>query len=145
MLTQILSKFNLKHTNTPFEERFAETGWRVFHHALEETRRRRQNYLSLGHLLNALAIESPDVFNDVISHAEIEPKKAQEFIWENLESIPQQAAWQGVRIAPEVTLLVRQAQDAAQKAGRKIEAADLGQVLSKGKLEFLRTVKWKVA
>ncbi len=89
--------------------------------------------------------ESPDVFNDVISHAEIKPKKAQEFIWENLESIHQQAAWQGVRIAPEVTLLVRQAQDAAQKAGRKIEAADLGQVLSKGKLEFLRTVKWKVA
>jgi ATP-dependent Clp protease ATP-binding subunit ClpA len=144
MLTQILSKFNLKHTNIPFEEKFAETGWRVFQNALEETERRQQNYLSLGHLLNALAIESPDVFKDVISQTEIEPKRVHEFIRENLESIPQ-ATWQRIRIAPEVTSLVRNAEDAAQKAGRKIEAGDFAQVLSKGRLEFPRAVKWKVA
>ncbi len=144
MLTQILSKFNLKHKNTPFEDRFGETGWRVFQQALEETKRRQQNYLSLGHLLNALATESPDVFNNVVSQTEIEPKKAQEFVRENLERIPQ-GTWKGIRIAPEVTSLLRQAQNAAQKSGRKIEAADFGQVLSKGRLEFLRTIRWKVA
>ncbi len=143
MLTQILSKFNLKHSNTPFEERFSETGWRVFHHALEETRCRRQNHLSLGHLLNALASENPDVFKDVMLQAKIDPEQAQKFIRENLESIPQQTVWQRVRIAPEVSSVVRQAQDIARKAGRKIEAADFGRVLSKGRLEFPRTVKWK--
>jgi len=142
MLTGILSKIGLEHRGG-YHEKFAESGWRVFERALDETRNRQQNYLSFGHLLNALAIESPDVFENVMLHAQVEPTKAREFIRENLETIPKSAS-KAVRIAPEVTSLFRQAEDTAQKSGRKIEAMDLGQVLSKGKFEFPRLVNWKV-
>ncbi|HEX8565765.1 MAG TPA: hypothetical protein VF648_08845 [Pyrinomonadaceae bacterium] len=143
MLTGILSKIGLEHRGG-YQEKFAESGWRVFERALDETRNRQQSYLSLGHLLNALAVESPDVFDDVMLCAQVEPAKAREFIGESLESIPKSAS-KAVRIAPEVTSLFQQAQNTAQKSGRKIEAMDLGQVLAKGKFEFPRLVNWKVA
>jgi ATP-dependent Clp protease ATP-binding subunit ClpA len=142
MLKEILSKINLKHGGL-YEEKFGKSGWRVLEHALDETRRRGQNYLMLGHLLNALAVENPDIFKAVMSSAKIKPAKAREFIQENLESIPK-GTWRGVRIAPEVTALFRRAEQKAQKSGRRIEATDLGQVLAQGKLEFPRFVNWKV-
>ncbi|HEX9928791.1 MAG TPA: hypothetical protein VGB02_09675 [Pyrinomonadaceae bacterium] len=143
MLTETLSKIvGLGHGGS-YQEKFAESGLRVLERALAETRNRQQSYLSLGHLLNALAIESPNVFDDVMLRTQVEPTKAREFIRENLETIPKSES-KAVRIAPEVTSLFRQAQDTAQKSGRKIEAMDLGQVLSKGKFEFPRLVNWKV-
>ncbi|MDQ3688210.1 MAG: hypothetical protein M3430_21815 [Acidobacteriota bacterium] len=40
---------------TQYKDRFADSGQRVFDHALQESRRRDQNYIAVEHILNALA------------------------------------------------------------------------------------------
>ena len=45
-----------------YQDKFAESGLRVFERAVEESRRRKQNYVSLGHVLLALAVEDGGSF-----------------------------------------------------------------------------------
>ena len=45
-----------------YQDRFDESGLRVFEHAVKESRRREQNYVSLGHVLLALAAEDGGAF-----------------------------------------------------------------------------------
>ena len=45
-----------------YQDKFAASGFRVFEHAIEESRRRNQNYVSLGHVLIALDAEDGGSF-----------------------------------------------------------------------------------
>ena len=40
-----------------YKDRFAESGQRVLEHAVQESRRRDQNYIAVEHILNGLAAE----------------------------------------------------------------------------------------
>lgn len=126
-----------------YEQRLTESGLRVFERAVEESRRRDQNYVSFGHILKQLADENPDAFADAIS----ESKSKLLLTDELLEKIVAGSAdWRGkgVRISPQVILLLQRAMRITRASGReKIEAADLfsalAQSLKTGKsLVFLR-------
>lgn len=147
MFPEILAKLRLrdpgKAPRDAFKEKFSESGWRVFQHAFEESRRHEQFYLSLAHLLDALAAEDPASFDALIHRSGVTPEKAREFIREAIESYPRKVR-RGTRIAPEVIDLMWKAQEVARSGGSKIGAADFFEVLARGVVEFPRVVVWKV-
>lgn len=108
-----------------YGDKFAESGLRVFEYAIEEIARRNQNYISLEHLLNALAVKEPASFNSVMSGYGVNPQDFKGYIEQSMISGSPHAA-RGIRIAPEVIQIFRRAQDVARANGRKkIESADL--------------------
>ena len=46
-----------------YKDKFGESGQRVLQNALNESRRRDQNYIAVEHILSGLAKEEPDLFN----------------------------------------------------------------------------------
>ena len=46
-----------------YKDKFSESGQRVLEVALDESRRRDQNYVATEHILHALANEEADLFN----------------------------------------------------------------------------------
>jgi ATP-dependent Clp protease ATP-binding subunit ClpA len=49
-----------------YKDRFSESGQRVFQNAVNESRRRDQNYISVEHIISALSKEEPDLFNSTM-------------------------------------------------------------------------------
>jgi hypothetical protein len=45
-----------------YKEKFAESGLRIFQRAVDEARRRNQNYVSIGHIIQAVALEDAAAF-----------------------------------------------------------------------------------
>jgi len=126
-----------------YEQRLAESGLRVFEGAVEESRRHQQNYVSFGHLLKQLAAENPNAFADALSKSKSKLPLTDELLEKIVAGSPD---WhgKGVRISPQVILLLQRAMRITRADGReKIEAADLfsalAQSLKAGKsLVFLR-------
>jgi ATP-dependent Clp protease ATP-binding subunit ClpA len=46
-----------------YKDKFSESGKRILDGALQESRRRDQNFISVEHILNALAEEETELFN----------------------------------------------------------------------------------
>ena len=114
-----------------YRDRFAESGLRVFAHAINESRRREQNYVSLGHVLLALAVEDSDSFNHHLKRMraalrlEDESVAAEVRLEKILDYSPKHDG-PGVRIGPDAKGFFRRAMKIARSNGReKIEAADL--------------------
>jgi ATP-dependent Clp protease ATP-binding subunit ClpA len=114
-----------------YRERFGESGWRVFDHAVKESRRREQNYVSMGHVLLGLAAEDKDSFNRHLKKMraalklEDEPIAAEVRLEQILDYTPKYDG-QGVRIGPDAIGFFRRALKIARSNGREqIEAADL--------------------
>jgi ATP-dependent Clp protease ATP-binding subunit ClpA len=114
-----------------YQDKFAASGLRVFESAIEESRRRNQNYVSLGHLLIALDAEDGGSFRDHLKRlralhnleAELEP--FDNGIEKIMESMPKYEG-EGVRIGPDSKKFLRKAMTIARCNQReKIEAADL--------------------
>jgi ATP-dependent Clp protease ATP-binding subunit ClpA len=126
-----------------YGERLAESSLRVFESAVEESRRNRQNYVSFGHILKALAAEDADAFAAALRGSRAESLLTGELIEKMVAGGPD---WRGrgVRISQQVISLFRRARRIMQVDGReKIEAADLFSALEQnvegGKsLVFLR-------
>ena len=58
----------------PMQDKFSETGLKVIHRAIEESRRREQNYLGVEHIFTSLSeIEGP-LFSEAMSSIGIEPR-----------------------------------------------------------------------
>ena len=113
-----------------YKERFNDSGWRVLERALEETRRRVQNYISLEHILQSLAEEEVDLFNAVLHDLAISPREFKTLIEKRLDSSLQYQG-EGIRIAPETTNLFKRARERARGNGRqRIDATDLFIALS---------------
>jgi ATP-dependent Clp protease ATP-binding subunit ClpA len=126
-----------------YGERLAESGLRVFTQAVEESLRNRQNFVSFGHILTALAAEDAEDFRDAVRGSKAGPLLTDELLEKMAAGGPD---WRGagVHISPQVISLLRRAMRVARAEGReKIEAADLFSALAQkiaagGEMVFLR-------
>ena len=117
-------------TLVAYQDKFAASGLRVFERAIEESQRRNQNYVSLGHLLIALDAEDGGSFRDHLKRLralhnleDLEP--FDNGIEKIMESMPKYEG-EGVRIGPETKKFLRKAITIARCNQReKIEAADM--------------------
>src|SRR3954471_1698163 len=113
-----------------YKDRFSESGQRVFQNAVNESRRRDQNYISVEHIIAALSKEEPDLFNSTMRSLALDPLMVAGAIERRLDAARQHVG-KGIRIAPDVTDLFKRATERARLHGRKtIEATDIFDVLS---------------
>lgn len=114
-----------------YKDRFGDSGQRILEHALNESRRRDQNFVSVEHILQALTVEEPDMFNSAMRELSLDPIVVKMAIEKRLSSSRQQHVGKGFRIGPDTTDLFRRAMERAKTQGRKtIEATDIFEALS---------------
>ena len=114
-----------------YKDKFAESGQRIFEHAMRESRRRDQNYIAVEHILEALISEEADLFNSTMRDLSLDPRSVKITIERRLENNRFQHVGKGLRIAPETIDLFKRAMERARAQGRKtIEATDLFIALS---------------
>ena len=124
-----------------YRDKFGDSGQRVLENALNESRRRDQNYISVEHIVSALAREEADLFNSAIRDLSLDPASVRMAIEQRLESSRQHIG-KGFRIAPDTTELFKRAMDRARAHGRKtIESTDIFEVLSKYDSLLLEVLK----
>ena len=56
-----------------YKDKFGDSGQRVLEKALGESRRRDQNYITVEHIIHALAQEEADLFNSTIRSLSVDP------------------------------------------------------------------------
>jgi ATP-dependent Clp protease ATP-binding subunit ClpA len=113
----------------------------VLEHAVQESRRRDQNYIAVEHILNALATEEADLFNSAMRDLALDPRSVKVLIEKRLENARYQNINKGIRIAPETIELFKKAMERARAQGRKtIEATDLFMALSQDETSALMNV-----
>ena len=130
-------------TPESYRERFAESGWRVVEHAVAQSRRRAQNYVSLEHLIDALAAVEPDIFDVVMLELGIDARQLRELLERRIRHGLEHKG-EGVRLAPEVNAYLRRAWGRARASARmKIESTDIFVALAEDKrglfVEMLRS------
>jgi len=109
-----------------YKDRFAESGQRVLEHAVQESRRRDQNYIAVEHILNGLADEEAELFNSTMRDLSLDPRSVKVLIEKRLENARYQNVNKGIRIAPDTIELFKKSMERARAQGRKtIEATDL--------------------
>lgn len=114
-----------------YQDKFADSGFRVFKRAIEESQRRDQNYVSLGHLLIALDAEDGGSFRYHVAQLRATHGLAADLIpaekaVEKLLELSPRYRGKGIRVGPETIQFFRRAMKVAQSNGReRIEAADL--------------------
>jgi ATP-dependent Clp protease ATP-binding subunit ClpA len=114
-----------------YKDKFGDSGQRVLEHALNESRRRDQNFVSVEHILQALTVEEPDMFNSAMRELSLDPVVVKMAIEKRLSSSRQQHVGKGFRIGPDTTDLFKRAMERARTQGRKqIEATDIFDALS---------------
>ena len=113
-----------------YRDKFGESGQRVLENALGESKRRDQNYITVEHIISAVAKEEPDLFNSTIRSLAIDPAVVTQAIDKRLDNARQHIG-KGFRIAPDTTDLFKRAMERARSRGRKtIESTDIFDVLS---------------
>ena len=125
-----------------YKDKFGDSGQRILEHALTESRRRDQNYVSVEHILEALMQEEPDMFNSTMRDLSLDPVVVKMAIDKRLESTRQQHVGKGFRIAPDTTDLFKRAMERARAHGRKtIEATDIFEALAKYDSLFVEVMR----
>jgi ATP-dependent Clp protease ATP-binding subunit ClpA len=120
-----------------YKERFAKSTMRVFEYAIEESRRRVQNHISLEHIIDALAMKEMDLFNVILAKTGVELGALRALFKTRIDSIPQNKGTD-IYIAPGVIDLFRHARKAARAANReRIIVADLFIALVQGEQKML--------
>ena len=76
-----------------YKDKFGDSGQRILEHALNESRRRDQNFVSVEHILQALTVEEPDMFNSAMRDLSLDPVVVKMAIEKRLGSSRQQS-WQ---------------------------------------------------
>jgi ATP-dependent Clp protease ATP-binding subunit ClpC len=113
-----------------YKDKFSDSGQRILEGALNESRRREQNYVAVEHILKALADEEADLFNATMRDLAVDPHSVRGMIEKRLETSRQHVG-KGFRIAPDTTDLFKRAMERARAQGRKtIEATDIFTALS---------------
>jgi transcription antitermination factor NusG len=108
-----------------YVRKFTERGWRVFDHAVREARRRDQNYVSVEHIIEALAFEEADLFNALMRDLSADPRTVRALIEKRLETCVRREG-PSVHVAPETIELLKRAYRRARFNQRpRIRAADL--------------------
>jgi ATP-dependent Clp protease ATP-binding subunit ClpC len=113
-----------------YKDKFSDSGQRILEYALNESRRRDQNYVAVEHILKALADEESELFDATMRDLTVDPHTVRMVIEKRLE-MSRQHVGKGFRIAPDTTDLFKRAMERARAQGRKtIEATDIFTVLS---------------
>ena len=114
-----------------YKDRFAESGQRVFEAAMQDSKRRDQNYLAVEHILDAFIKEEAELFNATMRELALDPFRVKIQIEQRLGSTRFQHVGKGLRIAPETIDLFKRAMERARAQGRKtIESTDLFMALA---------------
>ncbi len=123
-----------------YKDKFSDSGKRIFETALDESKKRDQNYVSIEHVLHAIASEETELFNSTMRDLAVDPRSVRLLIDQRLESSRQHMG-KGFRIAPETTDLFKRSMDRARSQGRRvIEASDIFYVLSNDERSILNDV-----
>src|SRR3954470_6625538 len=124
-----------------YKDKFGDSGQRILEHALNESQRRDQNYVSIEHILHGFATQEADLFNQTMRDLYVDPRMVKMSIEKRLDS-GRQHVGKGFRIAPDTTDLFKRAMERARARGRKtIEATDIFDVLSKYDSMFLDVMR----
>ncbi len=127
-----------------YKDKFGESGQRILEHALNESRRRDQNYVSIEHIIHALSTEEAELFNSTMRDLHLDPRSVKMNIEKRLE-MSRQHVGKGFKIAPDTTDLFKRAMERARAQGRRtIEATDIFLALSQDErglfVEMLRNL-----
>jgi len=128
-----------------YQDKFADSGFRVFERAIEESRRRKQNHVSLGHLLIALDAEDGGSFRYHVAQLRATHGLTADLIpadlaVERLLELSPKYEGKGIRVGAETISFLRRAMKIARFNGReRIEAADLlSAFLQIGPIQYVR-------
>ncbi len=125
-----------------YKDKFGESGQRILEHAMNESRQRDQNYVSVEHIVDALMHEEPDMFNSAMRELSLDPIVVKIAIDKRLETHQPQHVGKGFRIAPDTTDLFKRAMERARTQGRKtIEATDIFEALTAHESLFMDVLK----
>src|SRR6266576_833701 len=114
-----------------YKDKFGDSGQRILEYALNESRRRDQNFVSVEHILQALTVQEPDMFNSAMRELSLDPIVVKMAIEKRLGTSRQQLVGKGFRIGPDTTDLFKRAMERERTQGRKtIEATDIFEALS---------------
>jgi ATP-dependent Clp protease ATP-binding subunit ClpA len=123
-----------------YKDKFSESGQKVLETALSESKRRDQNYVSVEHILHAIAFEEEDLFTSTMRDLAVDPRSVRMLIEKRMEN-GRQHSGKGFRIAPETTELFKRAMDRSRSQGRRvIDASDIFYVLSNDERSVLNDV-----
>jgi ATP-dependent Clp protease ATP-binding subunit ClpC len=123
-----------------YKDKFSESGRRVLDTALDESRKRDQNYVAIEHILHAVTSEEDELFTSTMRDLAVDPRSVKLLIEKRLDS-GRQHTGKGFRIAPETTELFKRAMDRARSQGRRtIDGSDLFYVLSNDERSILNDV-----
>lgn len=123
-----------------YKDKFSDSGRRVLEAALDVSRDRDQNYVSVGHILQSLADEESDLFNSTMRDLSVDPRSVKLLIEKRVDGAKEHAG-KGFRIAPETTDLFKRAMDRARSQGRRvIDASDIFYVLSHDERSVLNDI-----
>ncbi|MDX6271787.1 MAG: ATP-dependent Clp protease ATP-binding subunit ClpC [Acidobacteriota bacterium] len=114
-----------------YKDRFAESGQRIFEYAMQESKRRDQNYIAVEHILHAFISEEAELFNSAMRDLSLDPFHIKMQIERRLDNNRFQHVGKGLRIAPETIDLFKRAMERSRAQGRKtIESTDLFMALA---------------
>ncbi len=123
-----------------YKDKFSDSGRRVLETALGESKKRDQNYVSIEHILHAIANEETELFNATMRDLAVDPRSVRLLIEKRLDSSRQHTG-KGFRIAPETTDLFKKSMDRARSQGRRvIEGSDIFYVMSNDERSILNDV-----
>lgn len=123
-----------------YKDKFSESGQRILETALGESKKRDQNYVSIEHILHAIAFEEEDLFSSTMRDLSVDPRSVKLLIEKRMED-GRQHSGKGFRIAPETTELFKRAMDRARSQGRRvIDGSDIFYVLSNDERSVLNDV-----
>src|SRR5215204_3522482 len=123
-----------------YKDKFSDSGRRVLESALDESKKRDQNYVAIEHILHAVASEEDELFNSTMRDLAVDPRSVKLLIEKRMAN-GRQHTGKGYRIAPETTELFKRAMDRARSQGRRvIEGSDIFYVLSNDERSVLNDV-----
>ncbi len=123
-----------------YKDKFSDSGRRVLESALDESKKRDQNYVAIEHILHAVANEEDELFTSTMRDLAVDPRSVKLLIEKRMAS-GRQHTGKGYRIAPETTELFKRAMDRARSQGRRvIEGSDIFYVLSNDERSILNDV-----
>ena len=123
-----------------YKDKFSDSGRRVLESALDESKNREQNYVSIPHILHSLTEEEEELFNATMRDLQVDPRSVRLLIEKRVDSGKHHSG-KGFRIAPETTDLFKRSMDRARSQGRRvIDASDLFYVLSNDERSLLNDI-----
>jgi ATP-dependent Clp protease ATP-binding subunit ClpC len=123
-----------------YKDKFSDSGKRILETAMNESRRRDQNYIAVEHILHALTLEEPELFNEVMRDLSIDPRTVKLQLEKRLEHSRSHTG-RGFRIAPETTELFKRSMERARSQGRRvIDSTDLFYVVTNDENSILNDI-----